>query len=58
MDGGREVKGSPWGEPTKFTHVSLYWKEVVGYKGGRVRMRLRGEKFGKEGYSVVRVEVD
>jgi hypothetical protein len=54
----RDIKGSPWGESTKFTQTTLYWPVVMSYNGGKVRVRVRGQKHPKEGYSVISTEVD
>lgn len=54
----QDIKASPWVESTKFTQVTLYWPEVEELKGGKLRIRVKGQKFPKEGYSKIGTEVD
>lgn len=53
-----DLKASPWVDSTKFTQVTLYWPEVFDYNGGKLRIRLKGEKHPKQGYSVISTEID
>ena len=53
-----QIKASPWVESTKFTQVTLYWPIVEEFRGGKVRIRVKGQKYPKEGYSLITTEVD
>lgn len=52
------IKASPWVESTKYTQVTLYWPTVEDYSGGKIRVRVKGEKFPKKGYSLLSTEID
>jgi hypothetical protein len=54
----KDIKASPWVESTKYTQVTLYWPTVEEYKGGKLRIRVKGQKYPKEGYSIISTEVD
>ena len=53
----KDIKASPWVESTKFTQSTLYWPTVESYKGGSLRVRVRGKKYPLEGYSLITTEV-
>lgn len=58
-DGRIEVKASPWSENTRWTHMTLYFKEMMDLKAGETKnLVFVGKKNHLEGNAVIKLKID